>query len=218
MARRNLPGHVEHVPQVGRPVLPLRRADGDEDHRRVLDGRGQGGRERQALLGDVPPQQLLEPGLVDRHLAGLERTHLGGVLVHAHHVVPALGKAHARHEPHIASSNHRKSHITPVATTTKTQTLSYLASRPSCRTPVQAAASLQSHNVQSAAGPRGLSAGPARAHGRRRVRARAGARLHRAPRRRGDRVLQLVEGPRGAGHRRGAAARAWSIGACRCAG
>ena len=104
---RNLPGHVEHVPQVGRPVLPLRRADGDEDHRRVLDGRGQRRRERQPLLAQVSAQQLLEPGLVDRHLAGLERTHLGGVLVHAHHVVPALRKAHTRHEPHIPSSNHR---------------------------------------------------------------------------------------------------------------
>ena len=67
----------------------------------------------------IPAQQLLEARLVDRHLAGPEGTDLRGVLVHAHDVVAALGKAHTRHEPHIPGPNHRKSHTTPVATPTK---------------------------------------------------------------------------------------------------
>ena len=63
-------GDAEHVLQVGRAVLGLGRADGDEDDLSdARTARGSVGRERQALLGRVALDQLLEARLVDRDLA-----------------------------------------------------------------------------------------------------------------------------------------------------
>ena len=89
---------VEHVPQVGRSVFALRRADGDEHDVRRLDRRRQVGRERQPLFGDVAADDLFEPRLVDRHLAGGQRGDLCRVLVHARDRVAVLGQAGAQHE------------------------------------------------------------------------------------------------------------------------
>ena len=62
----DLLGHGEHMLQVGGPVLACRRADGDEHDVGPLDGVGQAGGEAQPLFGAVAPDELFEPGLVDR--------------------------------------------------------------------------------------------------------------------------------------------------------
>src|SRR6185295_8214908 len=67
---------VEDVPEIGRAVFALRRADGDEDDVGGFDGRRQVGREPQPLFYDVAPDDLLKSRLVDRHLAGGQRRDL----------------------------------------------------------------------------------------------------------------------------------------------
>ena len=58
----DLTGDVEHVRQVGRSVLTLRRADGDEHDGRVANGLRQVGGEVEAPFLPVAADDLLEPG------------------------------------------------------------------------------------------------------------------------------------------------------------
>src|SRR5438067_1213579 len=51
-------------------------------------------------------EQAVDPGLVDRHLAALERGHAVRVDVAAHHVVAEVGEAGRRHQPHVADADH----------------------------------------------------------------------------------------------------------------
>ena len=102
--------HAEHVLQVGRAVLALRRADGDEDDLGGADGLGQVGRERQPLLARVAPDQLLEPRLVDRHPPAAKHPDLRLVLVDADDVVAVLGEAGAHDQPDVAGSDDRNFH------------------------------------------------------------------------------------------------------------
>ena len=71
---------------------------------------GQVGGEGQPLLGAVAAHQLLEPGLVDRDPAALQRADLGRVLVDADDVVPVFGEAGARHQPDVPRSDDRDFH------------------------------------------------------------------------------------------------------------
>ncbi len=57
---------------------------------------------RSALLR----QQLVEPGLVDRHLAGAQALDLGGVDVDAPDVAAELGEAGGRHQADVAGADH----------------------------------------------------------------------------------------------------------------
>ena len=61
--------------------------------------------------GEVQPlgvarQQLLQAGLVDRHLAAPQALDLGGVDVHAPHVAAELGEAGRGHQPDVAGADH----------------------------------------------------------------------------------------------------------------
>ena len=69
------------------------------------------GGEGQPACAHVAGDQLVEPRLVDRHLAALERRDLAGVLVDADHVVAEIGKAGAGNEADIAGADHRDAHF-----------------------------------------------------------------------------------------------------------
>ena len=62
------------------------------------------GREVQPL--GVAREQLLQAGLVDRHLAGAQPLDLGGVDVHAPHLAAQLGEAGGGHQPDVAGADH----------------------------------------------------------------------------------------------------------------
>jgi hypothetical protein len=95
----------EHVLQIRRPVLPLRRADRDEDDVGRAHGRRQIGRERESILLAVPAHQLFEPRLVNRHPPGGERPNLLRVLVHAGDRVAVLRQTRAHDQPDIPGSD-----------------------------------------------------------------------------------------------------------------
>ena len=65
-------------------------------------------RPARALIGD----QVGEAGLVDRHLAALERGDLARVLVDAGHLVAEIGKAGPGNEADIAGADHGNAHCT----------------------------------------------------------------------------------------------------------
>jgi len=68
------------------------------------------GREGEATLGDVSTDQLLEAGLVDRHLTASQRFDLRNDVVDADHVVAALREAGPGHEPDVAGPNYAELH------------------------------------------------------------------------------------------------------------
>src|SRR5581483_3164151 len=85
----------------GRAVLARRGAHRDEDHLGPADRVGDVGAEGEPAFLLVPLHHRLEARLVDRHLVPPEPLDLAVVHVHADHVVPGLGQAGARHQPHV---------------------------------------------------------------------------------------------------------------------
>ena len=79
-----------------------RRAHGDEDRVRIVDGRAKVVAEGQAIGANVVGDQLVEARFVDWHLACSQTGDLGRILVDAHHVMAELCKAGAGDEPDIA--------------------------------------------------------------------------------------------------------------------
>jgi hypothetical protein len=100
----------EHVPHVGRAVVAGGRAHGDELHLAVGGGECGVGGEGQAPRGHVAAHHLLQPGLVQRHLASLQARDLVAVQVQAQHFVAHVGQAGAADQPHVAGSDHRQLH------------------------------------------------------------------------------------------------------------
>ena len=146
----------------------------------VADGAGQRGGERQPPFLPVAPDELLEAGLVDRHLARPQRPDLRGILVDADHVVAALGEACARNQPDIPSPYNCNPHSTPL----DGRQQRCLISRAS---PVAGGQSAEAIIPTADADSRRLPPGPPRAHGCGRVRARDRPRLLRVARRRRSR-------------------------------
>ena len=58
----------------------------------------------------VALDECIEPRLVDRHLAALQPLDLGGVHVHADHVIAGIGQAGACHEAHVARAENGDAH------------------------------------------------------------------------------------------------------------
>jgi hypothetical protein len=56
--------------------------------------------------GDVAREQLLQAGLVDRHLAAAQTLDLGSVYVHAPDLAAELGEAGCGDQPDIAGADH----------------------------------------------------------------------------------------------------------------
>src|SRR5262249_47933298 len=101
--------HVAHVGSA--VVLPLGGADRDEAYGRGLHGFGDVGRERQTALLDVALDQLLQAGLVNRHLAGPQARNLLFVDVDADDVVSALRETRPGNQPDIAGPDHTNLHL-----------------------------------------------------------------------------------------------------------
>ncbi len=70
----------------------------------MLERLGDVGREMQPLA--VARQQLLQTGLVDRHLAAAQALDLGGVDVHAPHLSAELGEPGRGDQADIAGADH----------------------------------------------------------------------------------------------------------------
>ena len=92
----------EHVAKVRGAVLVRRRADGDDLEQPVGDGslgvRGEG----KAALASIQRDQLIEAGLVDRYLPGVQARDLGGIDVDAHDVIAGIRETCPSDEADIA--------------------------------------------------------------------------------------------------------------------
>src|SRR5580700_11463304 len=91
-------------------AAPRRRADRDKDGVRAADRGVEVGGESEPPGGAVGPDQLLEAGLEDRHLAPLQPKDLRPVLVDADNRHAKLGKTRPRHQADIPGPDHRYSH------------------------------------------------------------------------------------------------------------
>ena len=91
-------------------AAPRRGADRDEHRLRACDRRGQVHGKGKASGGDVGGDELVEPGLENRHPPGAQRRDLARVLVDANHLMPEVGKARPRDQADIARSDHRDTH------------------------------------------------------------------------------------------------------------
>ena len=100
---RDLARGVMDVGEIGMSVAAARRrADRDEDGIGLADRALQIGGERQPVLRGIARDQLLQAGLVDRHLALAQARDLAGVLVDADDAMSEIGKAGPRDEADIA--------------------------------------------------------------------------------------------------------------------
>jgi hypothetical protein len=93
-------------------AAPGRRAHGDEDRIRPVDGAARSVVKRSRPAATLRAMTSIEAGLVDRHLAALEPGDLLGRLVDADHVMAEIRKAHPGDEPDIARADHRDLHVT----------------------------------------------------------------------------------------------------------
>ena len=111
----DLAGHVLDVGEVGGAVRALRRRHAQVGKLTSGGGGGVPHDERQSAAVETRPQELLEPGLEDRHLAPRESLHLARVDVGADHVVPEVGEAGTRRQPDVprADDGNRAHSFTP---------------------------------------------------------------------------------------------------------
>jgi len=112
----DLAGGVEHVREIGMAVAAARRrAHSDENRVGGRDRAGQIGAEFETASARVGGDQVVQPGLVDRHLAALERGDLGLILVDTGHFVAEVGEAGPGNEADIAGADHGNAHFSSVA-------------------------------------------------------------------------------------------------------
>ena len=83
-------------------AAPGRRSDGDEDGLRLAHALGEIGREGEPFLAHVVGDEIGEPRLENRHLAGLQRLDFLDVGVDADDIMPEVGEARAGHQPDIS--------------------------------------------------------------------------------------------------------------------
>jgi hypothetical protein len=107
----DLLGRGENVGEIGLAVLVGGRADRDERDVDAGDRLGVGRREGEPPLLHVATDELFEPRLVDRDPARPEHLDLASVHVEAADLVPGLGEAGARDEPHVARSDDGDLHV-----------------------------------------------------------------------------------------------------------
>ena len=102
--------------EVGVAVAAARgRADGDEHGVGGLDRRLQRAGEFQPPGLHIGGDQVVEPGLEDRHFAAAERGDFPCVLVDAGHLVTEIGKAGPGDEADIAGADHGNAHFSFIA-------------------------------------------------------------------------------------------------------
>ena len=99
------------VGQVGGVLaLLLRSAHADEVHLAERARLGERGAEPQPAGRELFDEQLLEAGLVERHLAPLQPVDLGGVDVDAEHLVPEFAHGHRVRRAQIAGTDDNNLH------------------------------------------------------------------------------------------------------------
>ena len=103
-------GHLHHMAEIGRAVFTGRGADGDQLEQSVLNGLGGIHRELQALRLQIAPDQCLEAGLVDGHLAPRQRGDLGRIHVHADDMIARIGQAGPGDEADVAGTEYGYTH------------------------------------------------------------------------------------------------------------
>ena len=87
-----------------------RRADGDKHGVGALHGAAEIGGEAQPPGTQVAGDEILQPGLIDRHLALLHPLDALGILVDAGDADAKFGKAGAGNQAHIAGAHHGDTH------------------------------------------------------------------------------------------------------------
>src|SRR5262249_54135871 len=102
---RNFARDFKDVLQIGSTILALWRADRNEDDAGTADRLWQQGRKGEPVLVAVATNELLQPWLVNRHLACAQQANLRRVLVDTDHVVAAFRKAGACDKADISRSN-----------------------------------------------------------------------------------------------------------------
>ena len=108
--RRDLAGGVEHVGEVGLPVLPERRGHADEHGIALGQTVEVGGGSEADAAGRVDPGpgcgHALRPDVADVALAALEAGDLLGVDVEAEHAEPGLHEHQRQRQSHVALADH----------------------------------------------------------------------------------------------------------------
>ncbi len=106
----DLARRLEDVLEVRVAGFSLGSSDRNENDLRSSDCRRQFGGKRQASFLNVLVNQLLEPRLVDRNLAGIQRVDLCPVDVDARDVMARVRKTGSGHQPDISGTYHRDFH------------------------------------------------------------------------------------------------------------
>ncbi len=96
----------QNVREVGGPIFFGRRADCDELEEAVPDTSFGIDGEPEAALVEVAADQVLEPRLVDRHLALLQARHLVRVDIDAQHLIARIGKTGTGDETDVARTEY----------------------------------------------------------------------------------------------------------------
>ena len=77
------------------------------------DRAGKIGRKGKSALPHVVADKILQAGLEDRHLSGLQGLDFLGIRVDTNDSVPEIRETGSRHEPHIAGTDHCNKHSYP---------------------------------------------------------------------------------------------------------
>jgi hypothetical protein len=101
----NLGGDSVHILEVGFARLGWRRAYADKDNLRVANCLRKVGRRLEAVLFQVPLQEVVQPWFVNGRLPFVNCVHLRGVDVYAENLVPQVGEHDARDQPDIACAD-----------------------------------------------------------------------------------------------------------------
>lgn len=91
--------------QIGRSVFVRRRPHRDEHDLGALHRGADVGRERQSALALIPDDHRLEPGLVNRELAGFEIGDFWGIDIGAYDVIPRLGETGTHDQTHVSGAD-----------------------------------------------------------------------------------------------------------------
>ena len=113
----HLAGHGQHMLQIGRAIFLRRRAHGDEYHLTMVHGVGHFGGEVNAAFGPVATQQFLQSRLINGHTCRIEQSDFFRVVVYAQNLMSQFSQACARDQTHIARTDHRDFHKSPLELT-----------------------------------------------------------------------------------------------------
>ena len=88
----NSVGHIEHILQVGRAILIGRCSHADKNHLPMLHCHFRIGGEFKIAIGERFADIVFKAGLVDWHMAGVERVYFFLIYIDADNLVSNIGK------------------------------------------------------------------------------------------------------------------------------